>query len=65
MTRDRERLSVGHHPEQDVAFAVTVQRARPVLVGCGDVHSGGLDGGPYSRQRVRFRGVLSDEEEEY
>jgi hypothetical protein len=30
--------------ELDVALAVTVQRLRPVLLGDGDVHAGGLDG---------------------
>ena len=65
MNRDRERQSSGE-PEQDVALAVTVQRARPVLVGCGDVHAGGLDGGQQRRQAGRSNARLwlrGDEEE--
>jgi hypothetical protein len=31
--------------ELEVALAVRVQRIRPLLLGGGDVHAGGLDGG--------------------
>lgn len=30
--------------DQDIATILTVQRLRPVLLGYGDMHSGGLDG---------------------
>ena len=68
----RRRQSDG---ELDVALAVTVQRLRPVLLGSGDVHSGGLDGESSLRRRLRSGGVKArpwprrddedDEEEEY
>jgi hypothetical protein len=51
-TTPRARLRDGY--ELDVALAVTVQRLRPTLVGCGDVHAGGLDGASgYSRGRCQ------------
>ena len=39
----------------DVALAVTVQRLRPVLLGCADVHAGGLDGGGDGGSSLRRR----------
>lgn len=59
--------------ELDVALAVTVQSLRPVLLGSGDVHAGGLDGASSLRRRLRPTGLKEtlwlheseDDEEEY
>jgi hypothetical protein len=71
--KPRARLRDGY--ELDVALAVTVQRLRPTLVGCGDLYSGGLDDGSvYSRGQCQspetraglwlHDGVGDDDEEE-
>lgn len=54
------------HSDVDLEFAlaVTVQRLKPVLLGFGDVHDGGLDGGLFSgnwsSQATRTRLWLND-----
>lgn len=67
----RRRQSDG---ELDVALAVTVQRLRPVLLGSGDIHAGGLDGASSLRRHLRSTGLKEtlwlhgsedEEEEEY